>query len=172
MGLLSFVRDKKIATLSQSTASGVGKDVYTDWVAMTEEQGGYYSALTLSKNLYGAGLIFRCKTSDQKKMICLSISDKAEKYFFWPGKRYKVRVQFENSIVIYAYMRAYKQRHATIVDIMDDFIHNIFDSEKLKLQYLGDNGKKITMKFSLKGSTAAINSTIVRAKQHKEEINT
>ncbi|MFW2439948.1 MAG: hypothetical protein ACN4GR_11305 [Arenicellales bacterium] len=172
MGLLSYVRDKRIASLSQSTASGVGKDVYTDWVAITEEQGGYYSALTISKTLHGVGLAFRCKTSDQKKMICLSISDKAEKYFFRPGNRYKIRVQFENSIVIYTYMRAYKQRHATIIDIMDDFTHNIFDSEKLKLQYLGDSGKKITMKFSLKGSAAAINSTIARAKQHKEEINT
>ena len=172
MGLLSFVRDKKIATLSQSTTSGVGKDVYTDWVAMTEEQGGYYSALTMSKNLYGAGLTFRCKTSDQKKMICLSISEKADKYFFELGKRYKLRLQFDNSIVLYAYMRAYKQRHATIIDISDEFIHNLFDSENLKIQYIGDNGKKITMKFSLKGSHSAIASSIARAKQQKEEINT
>ena len=171
MGLLSYVRDKRIATLSQSTASGVGKDVYTDWVAMTEEQGGYYSALTLSKNLRGVGLTFRCKTSDQKKMICLSISEKADKYFFEPGKRYKLRLQFDNSIVLYAHMRAYKQRHATIIDISDEFIHNLFDSENLKLQYLGDSGKKITVKFSLKGSAPAINSSIARAKQHEEMMN-
>ncbi|MEA1888543.1 MAG: hypothetical protein U9N50_02005 [Pseudomonadota bacterium] len=171
MGLLSFLRDKKTAQLSQSTVSGVGKDLFDDWAAMTEEQGGHYSALTMSKNVHGVGLTFRCRTRDMQKMISLCISEKADKYFFELGKKYKVRLQFENSIVIYAYMRAYKQRHATIVDIMDEFIHNIFDSDKLKLQYLGDNGKKITMKFSLKGSTPAINSTIARTRQQKEKIN-
>ena len=170
MGLLSYVRDKRMASLSQSTASGVGKDVYSDWVAITEEQGGYYSALTMSKNLHGVGLAFRCRTRDLQKKICLSISEKSDKYFFRVGKRYKVRLQFENSIVIYVYMHAYQQKHATIDHLMDDFIHNVFDSESLKLQYLGDRGKIITMKFSLKGSTPAIKSTLASAKQHNEGI--
>lgn len=171
MGLLSYLHVRKIARLSQSTTSGIGKDLYDDWAAMTEEQGGYYSALTMSKNLRGAGLTFRCKARDQQKIICLSISEKTDKYFFVPGKRYKLRLQFKNSIVLYAYMHAYQQRHATLIDISDDFIHNIIDSENLKLQYLGDNEKKITMKFSLKGSALAINATIARANEHKEEIN-
>ena len=171
MGLLSYLRDKKTANMSQSTTSGIGKDLYDDWAAMTEEQGGYYSALTMSKNLGGVGLTFRCRPKDQVKMLSLSIAEKANKYYFEPGKRYKVRLQFDNSIVLYGYMHAYKQRHVTIVDIVDDFIHNLFDSENLRLQYLGDNGKKITVKFSLKGSTPAINSSIARAKQHEEMIN-
>ena len=172
MGLLSYLRDKKSASLMyQSTTSGIGKDLYDDWAAMTEAQGGYYSALTMSKNLQGVGLTFRCRPSDQLKVLSLSIAEKADKYYFEPGKRYKVRLQFDNSIVLYGYMHAYKQRHVTIDNIVDDFIHNLFDSENLKLQYLGDNGKKITVKFSLKGSTPAINSSIARAKQHEETMN-
>jgi len=169
MGLLSFLRDRKEEHLSQSTVSGVGKDIHEDWAAMTEVQGGFYSALTMSKNIHGAGLTFRCKANDERKIISLSISEKTEKYFFELGKKYKIRLQFDNSIVIYAYMFAYKHRHASIEDITEDFIHNLFDSENLKLQYLGDNKKKVTMKFSLKGSTAAINATIKRAKDHSDE---
>lgn len=172
MGLLSYLRDKKTENLmTQSTTSGIGKDLYDDWAAMTEAQGGYYSALTMSKNLQGIGLTFRCRPSDQLKVLSLSIAEKAAKYYFEPGKRYKVRLQFDNSIVLYGYMHAYKQRHVTIDNIVDDFIHNLFDSENLKLQYLGDNGKKITVKFSLKGSTPAINSSVARAKQHEETVN-
>jgi len=168
MGLLSYLRDRKTEHLSQSTVSGVGKEMFADWAAMTEVQGGYYSALTMSKNIHGAGLTFRCKAKEDRKIISLSISEKTDKYFFELGKKYKIRLQFDNSIVIYAYMFAYKHRHASIEDITEEFIHNLFDSENLKLQYLGDNKKKVTMKFSLKGSTAAINATIARAKDHSD----
>ena len=169
MGLLNYFKDRKDANLSQSTVSGVGKEMHADWAAMTEQQGGFYSALTMSKNIHGAGLTFRCKTKDQSKKISLSISEKTEKYYFELGKRYKVRLQFDNSIVLYAYMFAYKHRHASIEDITEDFTHNLFDSENLKLQYLGDNKKKVTMKFSLKGSNTAINATTTRAKNHSDE---
>jgi hypothetical protein len=169
MGLLSYLRDKKTAHLSQSTVSGVGKEMHEDWAAMTEQQGGFYSALTMSKNIHGAGLTFRCKSKDQSKLFCLSISEKTEKRFFELGKRYKVRLQFDNSIVLYAYMFAYKHRHASFEDITEDFIHNLFDSENLRLQYLDDNKKKVTMKFSLKGSHSAINTTSTRAKDHTDE---
>ncbi len=169
MGLLSYLRDKKTAHLTQSTVSGIGKEMHEDWAAMTEIQGGYYSALTMSKNIHGAGLTFRCRAKDQLKIISLSISEKTDKYFFELGKRYKIRLQFDNSIVLYAYMFAYKHRHASIENITEDFIHNLFDSENLKLQYLGDNKKKVTMKFSLKGSHSAINATATRAKDHTDE---
>ena len=169
MGLLNYLRDKKASHLSQSTVSGIGKESHINWAAMTEEQGGFYSALTMSKNIHGAGLTFRCKTKEDQKMFSLSISEKTDKYFFELGKRYKIRLQFDNSIVLYAYMFAYKHRHASIEDITEDFIHNLFDSENLKLQYLNDNKKKVTMKFSLKGSTSAINATVMRAKNHTDE---
>jgi len=166
MSLLDYFRNKSYGQLSQSTTSGIGKEMHGEWAAMTEEQGGFYSALTMSKNIHGAGLTFRCRTKDQQRMINLSISDKSEKYFFELGKRYKIRLQFSNSIVIYTYMNAYKHRHARFEDITEDFITNIFDSEHLKLQYLGDNKKKVTMKFSLDGATAAINTTLTRAEEH------
>ena len=170
MGLLSYLRDKKTAHLSQSTVSGIGKEMHADWAAMTEIQGDFYSALTMSKNIHGAGLTFRCKAKEvDRKIISLSISEKADKYYFELGKRYKIRLQFDNSIVIYAYMFAYKHRHASIEAITEEFIHNLFDSENLKLQYLGDNKKKVTMKFSLKGSNSAINATVVRAENHTDE---
>ncbi len=169
MGLLSYLRDRKTEHLSQSTVSGIGKEMHEDWAAMTEIQGGYYSALTMSKNIHGAGLTFRCKAKEGRKIISLSISEKTDKYFFELGKRYKIRLQFDNSIVIYAYMHAYKHRHACIEDITEEFTHNLFDSEHLKLQYLGDNKKKVTMKFSLKGSNSAINATIARAENYSDE---
>ena len=88
------------------------------------------------------------------------------KYFFQPGKRYKVRFQFSNSIVLYAYMFAYKDRHAHIINVVDDFMQNLFDSEQLKMQYLNDSNKKVTIKFSLKGATPAINITTSRAEDY------
>ena len=169
MGLLDYLRDKKTAHLSQSTVSGVGKEIHADWAAMTEIQGGFYSALTRSKTIHGAGLTNRCKAKEDRKVISLSISEKTDKYYFELGKRYKIRLQFDNSIVIYAHMFAYKHRHASIEAITEEFIHNLFDSGNLKLQYLGDNKKKVTMKFSLIGSNSAINSTIARAEKHSDE---
>ena len=170
MGLLDFIKEKKSTHMSQSTTSGVGKDLHLDWAAMTEEQGGFFSALTMSKNLHGAGLTFRCKTKDLQKKLCVSFSEKAYKHHFDVSKRYKVRFQFNNSIVLYAYMFPYKPRHAYIHDVVDEFIHNLFDSDTLKLQYLGNDNKKVTMKFSLKGATPAINASIARANEEHQAI--
>jgi hypothetical protein len=169
-GFLDFFLHKKTAQFSQSTTSGIGKDIFEDWASMTEDQGGFFSAYTMSRNLQGTALAFRCRTTDKDQMLHLSYSSKMLKYHFKPGKRYKVRFQFSNSIVLYAYMYAYKERHAKILNIADEFIQNIFDSEHLKLQYLNDNNKKVTIKFSLKGALPAINVTISRTEDFIKEM--
>jgi hypothetical protein len=169
LGFLDFLLHKKSSQFSHSTSSGVGKDVYDDWQAMTEIQGGFFSAMTMARNLPGTALAFRCRAKDLEQMLHLSYSDKMQKYFFELGKRYKVRMQFSNSIVLYTYMYAYKQRHGTILNITDEFTHNLFDSEHLKLQYLADNNKKITLKFSLKGAKPAVNSTTARTRDNLKD---
>ena len=170
MGLLRYLKDRKeeSSSMSRSTTSGVGKDIHLSWAAMTEEQGGFFSALTMAKNLHGAGLAFRCKSNDLQKKLNISFSEKMQQYHFNVQKRYKVRFQFSNSIVLYAYMFPYTPRHAYIHDIVDEFVHNLFDSDNLELQYIGDNKKKVTMKFSLKGSRPAINATITRATEQQK----
>ena len=172
MGLLNNLRFRKLARQSESsTTSGVGKEEFLDWSAMTQEQKGYYSALTMSKNLHGAGLTFRCRTSDPLKMFTLSMSGKNNNYLFAIDKRYKIRLQFDNAIVMYAYMHAYKQKHASIVDISEQFLENIYDSQNLKIEFIGESGKKITTKFSLKGASSAIESAIARSKEHQMQIS-
>jgi len=173
MGLLNNLRFKKLARQSESsTTSGVGKQEFLDWSAMTEEQRGYYSALTMSKNLHGAGLTFRCRISDPLKMFTLSMSGKNDKHLFAIDKRYKIRLQFDNTIIMYAYLHAYKHKHATIVDISENFLENIYESQSLKIEYIGESGKKITTRFSLKGASTAIESVLARSKEHQMQIST
>ena len=171
MGLLNKLYFRKLARQSESsTTSGVGKEEFLDWSAMTQEQRGYYSALTMSKNLHGSALTFRCRISDPLKMFSLSMSGKNDKYLFAIDKRYKIRLQFDNTIVMYAYLHAYKQKHATIVDITENFLENIRDSQSLKIEFIGQSGKKITTKFSLKGASSAIESVIARSKEQQLKI--
>ena len=48
MGLLNNLHFRKLAGQSESiTTSGVGKEEFLDWSATTQEQRGYYSALTM-----------------------------------------------------------------------------------------------------------------------------
>ena len=172
MGLLNNLRFRKLARQSESsTTSGVGKEEFLDWSAMTQEQRGYYSALTMSRNLHGAGLTFRCRISDPLKMFTLSMSGKNDKYLFAIDKRYKIRVQFDNAIIMYAHLHAYKQKHATIVDLSEKFLENIYDSESLKIEYIGERGKKIKTTFSLRGASTAIDSVIARSKEHQMQIS-
>jgi len=163
MGLLSNVFHNTLSQYSDSsTTSGVGKEHFEDWAAMTEEQGGFYSALTMSKNIRGAALSFRCRSKDRIEMFTLSISGKSNKYFFEKDRKYKVRLQFDNSIIIYASLQAYKEKHAVLADISDEFLENLFDSEGLEFEFRGEGNKKIAVKFSLKGATRAIESSIER----------
>ena len=172
MGLLNNLHFRKLAGQSESiTTSGVGKEEFLDWSATTQEQRGYYSALTMSKNLHGAGLTFRCRISDTLKMLTLSMSGKNDNYLFAVNRRYKIRVQFDNTIIMYAYLRAYKQKHATIVDLSEEFLETIYDSQSLKVEYIGERGKKITTKFSLIGASVAIESVIARCKEHQMQIS-
>lgn len=172
MGLLSSLRNTKLTRLSGSTTtSGVGKEEFLDWAAMTEEQQGYYSALTMCKNLRGAGLTFRLRTQDRIKMFTLSLSGKTDKYFFEMHKKYKIRLQFDNSVMMYAYLHAYEQRHATIIDISDEFLENVSDSQSLEIEFVGESGKKVTTKFSLKGASSAIESTIARCNEQYNKQN-
>jgi hypothetical protein len=163
MGLLNNVFQNKLSQYSDtSTTSGVGKEHFDDWAAMTEEQQGYFSALTMSKNIRGAALSFRCRSKDYLEIFTLSISGKSDKYFFEKGKKYKVRLHFGNSIIIYASLQAYKEKHAVITDISDEFLENLFDSESLKIEFHGEGNKIVTAKFSLKGARRAIESSIER----------
>lgn len=172
MGLLNRLCLNKLARHSESsTTSGVGKEEFMDWSAMTQEQKGYYSALTMSRNLHGAGLTFRCRINDPLKIFTLSMSGKKNKHLFEVGKRYKLRLQFDSTIIMYAYLHAYKHKHATIVDVSEEFLENILDSECLKIQFIGERGKKITTKFSLKGASSAIESVIARSNEHKLRIS-
>lgn len=172
MRLLNNLRFNKLVRHSESsTTSGVGKEEFMDWSAMTQEQSGYYSALTMSRNLQGAGLTFRCRIKDPLKMFTLSMSGRNDQYLFEIGKRYKLRLQFDNSIVLYTYMHAYKQKHATIVDVSGRFLENILDSQNVKIEFIGERGNKITTKFSLKGASSAIESVIARSNEHKLQIN-
>lgn len=173
MRLLNNLRFNKLVRHSESsTTSGVGKEEFMDWSAMTQEQSGYYSALTMSRNLQGAGLTFRCRIKDPLKMFTLSMSGKNDKHLFEIGKKYKIRLQFDNTIIIYAYMHAYKQKHATIFDISDKLIENMVDSKSLKLEFIGQQEKKIITKFSLKGASSAIESVIARCDVHKAQFST
>ena len=163
MGLLNNVFHKKLSQYSDSsTTSGVGKELFDDWAAMTEEQQGYFSALTMSKNIRGAALSFRCRSKDHLEMFTLSMSGKSNKYFFEKDKIYKARLHFDNSIIIYASLHAYKEKHAVIADISDEFLENLFDSERLDIEFNGEDNKKVAVKFSLKGAGPAIESSIER----------
>jgi hypothetical protein len=163
MGLLSNILHNKLSQFSDtSTTSGVGKEHFDDWTAMTEEQQGYYSALTMSKNISGAALSFRCRSKDHMEMFTLSMSGKSDKYFFEKNKNYKVRLHFGNSIIIYTSLHAYKEKHAVIADVTDEFLENLFDSKSLEIEFSGEGSKKVAVKFSLKGATRAIESSIER----------
>lgn len=173
MGLLRKIRNKGLTQLSESTTtSGIGKQEFMDWAAMTEEQSGYYSALTMSRNLRGAGLTFRCKSRDASKKFTLSMSGSRDKYFFKIDKNYRIRLQFDNSVILYANLHAYKQKHATILDVSEDLLENIFDSKKLKIEFIGESNKKVTIYFSLKGASSAIESVIARCGDQKSQVNT
>ena len=172
MGLLRNLRNKSLIRQPESTTtSGVGKEEFMDWAAMIEEQLGYYSALTMSRNLRGAGLTFRCRSQDQFEVFTLSMSGQTDKYHFETDKKYKTRFQFDNSVILYAYLHAYKQEHAIIIDVSDDFLENIYDSQNLKIEFTGEGGKKVAVKFSLKGASSAIKSTIERGNEQKSQVS-
>ncbi|MFV1975917.1 MAG: hypothetical protein ACC651_09225 [Candidatus Scalindua sp.] len=172
MGILNNFLNNRLTRFSESsTTSGIGKEEFMDWSAMTQEQGGYFSALTMSRNLRGAALSFRCKPNSPKKIFTLSMSGESDKYLFETNKRYKVRLQFGNMVVLYATLHAYKPKHATIVDISEKFIENMSDSQRLKIEFVGEDGKNISVKFSLKGAASSIDSTIERSNEHKIQIN-
>ena len=174
MGLLSNLRSKTLGKLSElstvtTTTSGIGKEDFMDWTAMTEKQGGYFSALTLARNLSGAALTFRCRPNDPAMLFCLSISKKSDKHLFDKGVMYKIRIQFDDSIVIYAHLNAYKEKHAVILGVADQLMEHLHDSTSLKIEFIGKGNKKVTTKFSLKGAASAIDATIARSEEDKEE---
>ena len=80
-------------------------------------------------------------------------------------------MQFDNTIIMYAYLHAYKYKHASIVDISEKFLENIYDSQNLKIEYIAESGKKVTTNFSLKGASTAIESAIARSKEHQMQIS-
>lgn len=163
MGLLNNVLHFKSSQFSDSsTSSGIGKEHFDDWTAMTEEQQGYFSALTMSKNTRGAALSFRCRSKDHLEMFTLSMSGKSHKYIFEKDKQYKARLHFDNSIIMYASLHAYKMKHAVIADVTDEFLENLFDSNSIKIEFYGEDSKKTAVLFSLKGATPAIKSSIER----------
>jgi len=171
MGILNnFLNIRPARHSESSTTSGVGKEEFMDWAAMTQEQRGYYSALTMSKDLRGAGLTFRCKTNSPKIKFTLSMPGELDKYIFETNKKYKIRLQFDNMVVLYAYIHAYKQKHATFIDISDKFFENMSDSQSLRIEFIGEGGKKITTKFSLKGASSAIESAIARCNEQKIQL--
>jgi hypothetical protein len=173
MRLLDKLLNKGLSRNSESsTTSGVGKQEFMDWATMTQQQRGYFSALTMSRDLRGAGLTFRVKAQNLQKMFTLSMPGKTDESVFLANKRYKIRLQFDNAVIMYAHLHAYKHKHATIVDVSDDFLENVIDSQKLKIEFIGETGKKITTKFSLKGAASAIQSAIARCNEEKAQINT
>ena len=160
MGLLNKVFHLKSSQYSDSsTTSGVGKEHFDDWTAMTEEQRGYFSALTMSKNISGAALSFRCRSKDRLEMFTLSISGKSKKHTFEKGRRYKVRLRFGNSIIIYASLHAYEEKHAVIADVTDEFLENLFDSKSIEIEFYDEETKKVSIHFSLKGAASAIETS-------------
>jgi len=172
MGIINNLLFNRLTQFSESnTSSGIGKEEHLDWSAMTEAQQGYYSALTMSRNLHGAALSFRCKPDSPNRAFTLSMLGESDKYYFKTNKRYKIRLQFDNMVVIYAHINAYKPKHATILDISDKFFDNIADSQGLKVEFTGENEKKISMKFSLKGAFSAIKSTMERANKDQLQVN-
>lgn len=174
MGLLNNLRNKTIGRLSElstvTTTSGTEKEMFRDWVAMTEEQGGYFSAFTMSKNLAGAALAFRCRPDDPARLFCLSISRKSDKHLFDMNGMYKARIQFDNSIVIYAHLNAYKEKHAIILGVADQLMEHLNDSSSLKIEFIGKGKKKFTARFSLKGAADAVNATMARREIDSDDI--
>lgn len=163
MSLLNNILHFKSSQYSDSsTTSGIGKEHFDDWVAMTEEQQGYFSALTMSKNTRGAALSFRCRSKDRLEMFTLSMSGKSDQFIFEKDRHYKARLHFDNSIIMYASLHAYKEKHAVIADVTDELLGNLFDSKGIKIEFYGEGNKKIDVLFSLKGATPAIESSIER----------
>ena len=172
MGLLNNILNFKSSQYSDaSTTSGIGKEQFDDWAAMTEEQQGYFSALTMSKNIRGAALSFRCRAKDKLEMFTLSMSGKSNHYIFEKGRHYKARLNFENSIILYASLHAYKEKHAVVADVTNEFLENLFDSEGLQIEFYGEDNKIIVAKFSLKGATRAIESSLERCSAMEALIN-
>ncbi|MFV1976948.1 MAG: hypothetical protein ACC651_14470, partial [Candidatus Scalindua sp.] len=95
----------------------------------------------------------------------------SDKYLFEIDKRYKVRLHFDNMVVLYASLHAYKPKHASILDISEKFIENVSDSRRLKIEFIGEDGNKISAKFSLKGAASAIEATIERSHKQNIQIN-
>ncbi len=172
MGLLNNLLNikRRSGHSESSTPSGIGKEEFLDWAAVTQGQKGCYSALTIAKNLKGAGLTFRCKTNSPQKIFTLSLSGKSESYLFEINRKYKIRLKFDNTVVLYAYLHAYRTKHATIIGISDKIIENMSDSQSLKIDFISQTGKNITTKFSLKGASVAINSAIARSNEEKVQI--
>jgi hypothetical protein len=176
MGFLNNIKSiglGKLAELSSmsvhSTTSGIGKDTYQDWHAMTSAQRGYFSALTMARNLQGAALTFRCRPNDPQHILSLSISKKSDKQLFEENKTYKVRMEFSNTIILYGHLNAYKEKHAMILGVSSEFMENITDSSWVKLQFVGAGGKKFTTRFSLNGAQKAIEAVIARADEEQQQ---
>ncbi len=80
------------------------------------------------------------------------------------------------AVIEYGYMHkgllVNEQKHATIVDVSDELLENIFDSNRLKIEFISESGKKVTTKFSLKGASSAIESAIARCNEHRSQTST
>lgn len=161
MGLLNFLRIRTPGRMSESsTSSGVGKTNFGDWAATTNEEKGYFSAYSFAKNIQGAGLIFRCKTKNSQKVLSLSIPGKGNRYFFEPGNSYKARLLFGNSVVLYASLRAYQKKYVEFLDITNEILENMNDSDCIKIDVTGEKNAVVSVHFSLDGASTAISSVI------------
>jgi hypothetical protein len=134
MGLLNNILNFKSSQYSDaSTTSGIGKEQFDDWAAMTEEQRGYFSALTMSKNIRGAALSFRCRAKDKLEMFTLSMSGKSNHFIFEKGRHYKARLHFENSIILYASLHAYKENMQLLLMLRMNFLSTCLIAKAFRL---------------------------------------
>jgi hypothetical protein len=78
-------------------------------------------------------------------------------------------LKFSNSVVLYAKLHAYKERHAIILGVNEGILENLADSEKLCLEFVAENEKKYTLKFSLTGAPEAINSATSRCQMNMKD---